>query len=195
MSASGEGLTHADPVVREAYLMSHDYISYVTGMAPASRPAPSKAAAALRHAGDELLLKYPIFFKRWPRLFQELDGGDACDTLLRVLDEHFTADRAAGRQLTWSAILSIYVLAGQMALHCQESGMGSALPELQRRVGEYVERVVCPQIREKGGWSGFLTRYSKKQDPEQVVIRVCCASLLLFTSVTLSYYLWKRKVS
>ncbi|MGH0158476.1 UNVERIFIED_CONTAM: hypothetical protein FKN15_058118 [Acipenser sinensis] len=152
MSVSGVGLTHADPVVREAYVMSHDYISYVTGVAPASRPAPSKAAAALRHAGDELLLKYPIFFKRWPRLFQDMDGGDACDTLLRVLDEHFTADRAAGRQLTWSAILSIYVLAGQMALHCQESGMGEALPELQRRVGEYVERVVCPQIREKGGW-------------------------------------------
>lgn len=147
----GQGLTSPDPLVREAYLMAYDYINYVTAKEGASLcPAPSAPSAALRHAGDELLQRFPIFFRRWPRVFQDVTESSACSTLLSILDEHFAPTRR--RDLAWSAVLSIFVLAGQMAQHCQERGMANILPELQHCVGDYVERVVCPEIRDRGGW-------------------------------------------
>lgn len=157
-AGGGRGLHSPDPLVREAFVMSYDYISYVTARPGTSvPPAPSAAAAALRHAGDELLLKFPIFFRRWPRVFQDVTETSACPMLTAILDEHFApAPGGRRRELAWSAILSVYVLAGQMALHCQEKGMLGTLPELQECVGMYVERLICPEIRDKGGWVSIL---------------------------------------
>ncbi|KAI4890147.1 hypothetical protein NFI96_020019 [Prochilodus magdalenae] len=190
----GQGLTSPDPLVREAYLMAFDYIKYVTakpGVSPG--PAPSAASAALRHAGDELLQRFPIFFRRWPRVFQDVTEESACQTLVSILDEHFAPTRR--RDLAWSAVLSIFVLAGQMALHCQQRGMTNVLPQLQECVGSYVERVVCPEIRDKGGWSGFVSRFGVKQNLEGQVKKVCCWSLLILTVGILTYFLWKRRIT
>ncbi|XP_072888623.1 BCL2 like 16 [Hemitrygon akajei] len=178
-------------VVQEAYVMSQDYIRYVTGRA--SKAAPSVTAATLRHAGDDLLVKYPIFFKRWPRVFKDVSSDDACDYLFRILDEHFQPEKPwQKKELTWSGILSIYVLAGQLAIHCQKNGMESVLEELELRVGKYVESNVCPSIREKGGWSGFVERYAEKEESENMVIRVCCGMLLLLATMSLTYYIYRR---
>lgn len=147
----GRGLNSPDPLVREAYLMAYDYISYVTAEPGVSLgPAPTQVTAALRHAGDELLTRFPIFFRRWPRVFQDVTEQTACQVLVSILDEHFAPTRR--RDLAWSAVLSVFVLAGQLALHCQERGMPSVLPQIQECVGKYVERVICPEIRHKGGW-------------------------------------------
>ncbi|XP_035235855.1 BCL2 like 16 [Anguilla anguilla] len=197
-ASSMQGLQSPDPLVREAFLMAHDYIDYVTaGQGAAVPPAPTAATAALRHAGDELLLKFPIFFRRWPRIFQDVTERSACPMLLAMLDEHFKQSASGGRQrdLAWSAVLSVYVLAGQMALHCHERGMQGVLPELKECVGQYVERVICPELRDKGGWSGFIVRFSKKQDLEWQVKKVCCWTLLLLTTSILSYFLWKRRIA
>lgn len=153
---TGLGLKSPDPLVREAFFMAYDYIDYVTtgGADGTIGPAPTACTAALRHAGDELLTCFPIFFRRWPRIFQDVTEKTACPMLMSILDEHFFSP-APGRErrdLTWSAVLSVYVLAGQMALHCHERGMMVVLPQLKECVGAYVERVICPEIREKGGW-------------------------------------------
>lgn len=136
--------------------MAHDYIDYVTtgGADGTMGPAPTACTAALRHAGDELLTRFPIFFRRWPRIFQDVTETSACPTLTSILDEHFFPLAPGGRrrELAWSAVLSVYVLAGQMAQHCQEKGMVRVLPQLKEGVGAYVERVICPDIRDKGGW-------------------------------------------
>ncbi len=81
----GRGLNSPDPLVREAYLMAYDYINYVTAKPgiPVG-PAPSHATAALRHAGDELLTRFPIFFRRWPRVFQDVTDRTACSTLVSI---------------------------------------------------------------------------------------------------------------
>ncbi|XP_028665434.1 BCL2 like 16 [Erpetoichthys calabaricus] len=187
--------SQVDPTVREAYLMAHDYIDYVTKAPGVSGRPPSKACAALRHAGDTLIHRFPLFFKRWPRLFQEVTEDNAATTLIQILEEHFGPQVAGGRtrELPWSAILSIYMLAGQMAQHCQERGLQGALPVLKERVGEYVERTVCPQLRQKGGWSGFEARYGEKEDPERMAIRVCCGTLVLLAAAILTYFFWKRR--
>lgn len=151
-----EGLNSPDPLVREAFLMACDYIDYMTtgGSNGATSPAPTACTAALRHAGDELLDRFPIFFRRWPRVFQDVTEITACSTLTGILDEHFFPPVPGGRRrdLAWSAVLSVYVLAGQMALHCNEKGMAAVLPQLKECVGAYVEKVICPEIRDKGGW-------------------------------------------
>ena len=155
------GLNSPDPLVREGYVMAHDYIAYVTaGGLDGGRAvgAPlSRSAAALRYAADELLLRFPIFFRRWPRIFRNVSETTAWPLLMSMLDQHFLPSVSPGvggrrRELAWSAVLSVYVLAGQMALHCQERGMQGVLPQLKESVGAYVERVVCPEIRDKGGW-------------------------------------------
>ncbi|KPP76875.1 hypothetical protein Z043_103738 [Scleropages formosus] len=195
-SGRGQGLHNPDPVVREAFIMSYDYINYVTAAPGKPVPAaPTAASAALRHAGDELLLKFPIFFRRWPRIFQDVTESSACPMLLAILDEHFSPTAPGGRrrELAWSAILSVYVLAGQMAVHCQEKGMMGALPQLQECVGEYVERLICPEIRDKGGWDGFVSRFGKKQNLETQVKRVCCYALLLLATGIFFHLLWKRR--
>ena len=154
------GLQSPDPLVREAFLMAYDYIDYVTtgGLEGTMGPAPTACTAALRHAGDELLTRFPIFFRRWPRVFQDVKENTACRKLTNILDEHFfpPVPRGRGRDLAWSAVLSVYVLAGQMALHCQERGMAGVLPQLKECVGAYVEKVICPEIRDKGGWVRVL---------------------------------------
>ncbi|KAG9270468.1 BCL2 like 16 [Astyanax mexicanus] len=189
-----QGLSSPDPMVREAYLMAYDYINYVTAKPGAPLgPAPSVTSAALRHAGDELLQRFPIFFRRWPRVFQDVTEESACTTLLSILDEHFAPTRR--RDLAWSAVLSIFVLAGQMALHCQEKGMTRVLPQLQHCVGSYVERVICPEIKDKGGWSGFVSRFGEKQSLEGQVKKVCCWSLFIFAAGILVYFLWKRRIT
>ncbi|XP_055080162.1 BCL2 like 16 isoform X2 [Periophthalmus magnuspinnatus] len=150
------GLSSPDPLVREAYLMAHDYIDYVTsgGADGTMGPAPTQCTAALRHAGDELLMRFPIFFRRWPRIFKDVKEETAIPMLMSILDQHFFPHAPGGRRrdLAWSAVLSVYVLAGQMAQHCHESGIEGVLPQLKASVGAYVERVICPEIRDKGGW-------------------------------------------
>ena len=150
------GLDSPDPLVREAFLMAHDYIDYITtgGADGSMGHAPTACTAALRHAGDELLNRFPIFFRRWPRVFQDVTEKTACPMLMSILDEHFFLPVPVGRRrdLAWSAVLSVYVLAGQMALHCHERGMLGVLPRLKECVGAYVQRVICEDIRDKGGW-------------------------------------------
>lgn len=190
------GLDSPNPLVREAFLMAHDYIDYVTsGGAEGTMGAPPTACtAALRHAGDELLFRFPIFFRRWPRVFQDVTESTACPTLMRILDEHFFPPVPGGRRrdLAWSAVLSVYVLAGQMALHCHEQGMVEVLPLLKEFVGAYVERVICPEIQDKGGWTGFVSRFGKKQGLEGQVKKGCCWTLLVLAISILTYLVWKR---
>nr|XP_046241595.1 BCL2 like 16 isoform X1 [Scatophagus argus] len=190
------GLNSPDPLVREAFLMAHDYIEYVTtgGADGSMGAAPTACTAALRHAGDELLTRFPIFFKRWPRVFQDVTESTACPMLISILDEHFFPPVPGGRRrdLAWSAVLSVYVLAGQMALHCHERGMLVVLPQLKECVGAYVERVICPEIRNKGGWSGFVSRFGEKQGLEGQVKKLCCWTLLALAISILTYFLWKR---
>ncbi|KAL6113830.1 uncharacterized protein ACO6RY_04733 [Pungitius sinensis] len=192
------GLNSPDLLVREAFLMAHDYIDYVTsgGADGSMAPAPTACTAALRHAGDELLTRFPIFFRRWPRVFQDVTENTACPMLVSILDEHFFAPVPEGRRrdLAWSAVLSVYVLAGQMALHCHERDMAAVLPQLKQHVGAYVERVICPEIRDKGGWSGFVSRFGEKQGLERQVKAACCWTLLAFTTSIITYLLWKRMV-
>uniref|UniRef100_A0A9J8BJQ4 Bcl-2 Bcl-2 homology region 1-3 domain-containing protein n=1 Tax=Cyprinus carpio carpio TaxID=630221 RepID=A0A9J8BJQ4_CYPCA len=130
-----------------------------------------------------MLTSFPIFFRRWLRVFQDVTDRMACSTLVSILDEHFAPTRH--RELAWSAVLSVFVLSGQLALHCQESGMSDILPQIQECMGSYVERVICPEIRDRGGW------VSVKEDH---VMRVCCWSLLLLSAGIL-YLVWKRRKS
>ncbi|XP_071337919.1 BCL2 like 16 isoform X1 [Trachinotus anak] len=190
------GLNSPDPLVREAFLMAHDYINYVTtgGADGTMGPAPTACTAALRHAGDELLNRFPIFFRRWPRVFQDVTENTACPMLMSILDEHFFPPAPGGRRrdLAWSAVLSVYVLAGQMALHCHERGMMVVLPQLKECVGAYVEKVICPEIQDKGGWSGFVSRFGQKQDLETQVKKACCWTLLALAISILTYLIWRR---
>lgn len=193
------GLSSPDPLVREAYLMSHDYIDYVTcgGADGTMGPAPTACTAALRHAGDELLLRFPIFFRRWPRIFKDVTEETAIPTLKSILDQHFFPPVPGGRRrdLAWSAVLSVYVLAGQMALHCHENGLEGVLPQLKQSTGAYVERVICPEIRDKGGWSGFVSRFGQKPGLESRLKTLCCWSLLALAFSILAYCLWKSVAS
>ncbi|XP_077377647.1 BCL2 like 16 [Festucalex cinctus] len=197
VSEARPGLSSPDPLVREAFLMAHDYIDYVItgGVDGTKGPAPTACTAALRYAGDALLTRFPIFFKRWPRVFQDVTEKTACPTLMRILDEHFFPSDPGGRRrdLAWSAVLSVYILAGQMALHCHENGMAAVMPQLKDCVGAYVERVICPDIREKGGWGGFVSRFGEKQNLEGQLKKVCCWTLLAFASSVLIYVMWKKK--
>uniref|UniRef100_UPI0037E87961 BCL2 like 16 n=1 Tax=Semicossyphus pulcher TaxID=241346 RepID=UPI0037E87961 len=192
------GLNSPDPLVREAFMMAHDYIDYVTtgGADGTMGPAPTACTTALRHAGDELLTRFPIFFRRWPRIFQDVTENSACTMLTSILDEHFFPPAPGGRRrdLAWSVVLSVYVLAGQMALHCHERGMVGVLPQLKESVGAYVERVICPDIRDKGGWNGFVSRFGEKQGLEGQVKKVCCWTLLALAVSILTYCVWKRMV-
>ncbi|CAN9512842.1 unnamed protein product [Ophioblennius macclurei] len=192
----GTGLNSPDPLVREAFLMAHDYIDYLT-VEGGVGAAPSVCAAALRHAGDQLLTRFPIFFRRWPRVFRDVTERSACPMLVGILDQHFFPPVSGGgrrRDLAWSAVLSVYVLAGQMALHCRQRGMLSVLPRLKECVGDYVERVVCPEIRDKGGWSGFVSRFGPKPDLEVQVKKVCCWTLFVLSISILTYSIWKRRM-
>uniref|UniRef100_A0AAY4DPQ3 Bcl-2 Bcl-2 homology region 1-3 domain-containing protein n=1 Tax=Denticeps clupeoides TaxID=299321 RepID=A0AAY4DPQ3_9TELE len=116
------------------------------------------------------------------KVFQDVNKNSPCLMLIVILDEHFAPATSGGRRrdLAWSAVLSVYVLAGQMALHCHNSGMEAVLPQIQECVGGYIERVICPELWDKG--SGFVTRFGKKPTLEGEVKKVI-----------LIYFLWKSR--
>ncbi|XP_069799323.1 bcl-2-like protein 1 [Dendropsophus ebraccatus] len=191
---------HTDPLVTEAYQLTRDYIAYVTGRS--TGPAPSAAARTLRQAGDELLDRFPIFFKRWPRVFQGLTEEEACDYLIQTIDENIreyrerqTRHPGYPEDIPWSTILSIYVLSGQMAIYCQEHGMENVIEPLTERVGTYIEEHVCPLLRNKNGWVGFIEYFGKKEDIERKTFRICCTVLAVFSALILTYLLWRKKLS
>uniref|UniRef100_A0A3Q4GXD9 Uncharacterized protein n=1 Tax=Neolamprologus brichardi TaxID=32507 RepID=A0A3Q4GXD9_NEOBR len=64
-------------------------------------PVPTACTAAMHHAGNELLTPFPIF--------QDVTENTACLILICILDD---------------TVLSVHVLAGQMATHCHDSGDG-----------------------------------------------------------------------
>ncbi|KAM3912462.1 anti-apoptotic protein NR13-like [Leptodactylus fuscus] len=189
-----------DPLVTEAYQLARDYTAYVTGRTKG--PAPSLAALTLRQAGDELLERFPIFFKRWPRIFQGLTEDKACDFLIQTIDENIQGywDRQRRHpgypaDIPWSTVLSIYVLAGQMAIYCQEHGMENVLDPLSERVGAYIEEHICPVLRQKGGWVGFIEHYRKKDNMERKTLRICCTVLAICSALLLTHYLWRRRLA
>ncbi|OCT66896.1 hypothetical protein XELAEV_18038178mg [Xenopus laevis] len=191
---------HRDPVVQEAYLLAHDYIAYVTGKS--TGPAPSEATLALRQAADELLEKFPIFFKRWPKVFSGVTEENACDFLIQIVDENFKQQQERQRrqtgyamELPWSMVLSVYVLAGQMAIYCQQHGMEHVLGPLAEKVGCYVEENVCPFIKEKDGWVGFNERFRRKDGLEKKVLKACCGLLLVSLALLLTCFLWRKKMA
>ncbi|KAM4019447.1 bcl-2-related ovarian killer protein homolog A-like [Anomaloglossus baeobatrachus] len=189
-----------DPLVTEAYLLAHDYIAYVTGRAHG--PAPSVAARTLRQAGDQLLDKFPIFFKRWPRVFQGVTEARVCDFLIEAIDDNVQGywerqKRHSGppADIPWSTVLSIYVLAGQMAKYCQEHGMESALEPLAERVGAYVQEHICPLLRRKDGWAGFIDHFAPHEDIEMKTLLLCSAVLAVSSALLLTLFLWKKHLS
>ncbi|KAM9324292.1 bcl-2-like protein 2 [Gastrophryne carolinensis] len=191
---------NTDPVVREAYELAQDYIAYVTRRS--TGPAPSPAARALRYAGDELLVKFPIFFKRWPRIFKGVTEDEVCNLLVQMIDDSMKEfwdrqKRQTGypRDIPWSTVLSVYVLGGQLAVYCQDHGMEKVLGPLAERVGLYMEEKICPVIKEKGGWVGFTKRYEKNEDLEGKVLQICCTVLITLSALLVTYLLWKRKMS
>uniref|UniRef100_A0A3Q0RW67 Uncharacterized protein n=1 Tax=Amphilophus citrinellus TaxID=61819 RepID=A0A3Q0RW67_AMPCI len=112
--------------------------------------APTACTAAIRHAGDELLACFPIF-EHWPRIFQDMTENSAHGT-----------------------VLSEYVLAGQVAIYCQEPGV----LQLEECVGAYVERHLART---------FCLVFGEKQDLEWHL--KCVDSLA--TSIH-TYFFWKR---
>lgn len=97
--------------------------------------------------------RFPIFFRCWPRIFNDVTEKTSCPILISILDEHFFPQVLGGRcrDLAWSAVLSVYVLAGQMALHYHRRGMTVVLSQLKECVGAYMKRVICSEIQDKGG--------------------------------------------
>ncbi|XP_056396131.1 uncharacterized protein LOC130291437 [Hyla sarda] len=193
-------VTHTDPLVTEAYQLARDYMAYVTGRT--TGPAPSAATRTLRQAGDELLERFPIFFKRWPRVFQGLTEDKACDFLMETIDENIKEywDRQKKHpgypiDIPWSTILSIYVLSGQMAIYCQEHGMENVTDQLAERVGAYVEKQICPLLRKQDGWVGFVEYFGKKEDLERKTFRICCIALAVCSALILICFLWRKKLS
>ncbi|XP_073493934.1 bcl-2-related ovarian killer protein-like [Phyllobates terribilis] len=191
---------HTDPLVTEAYLLAQDYIAYVTGRT--NGPAPSVATRTLRQAGDELLERFPIFFKRWPRIFQGVTEARACDVLIETIDDNIqeywdrqTRHPGYAADIPWSTVLSIYVLAGQMAIYCQEHGMESVLEPLAERVGAYVEEHICPVLRRKDGWVGFIEHFRKGEDLEKKTLCICCTILAICSALLLTHFLWRKKMS
>uniref|UniRef100_A0A3P9CRT4 Uncharacterized protein n=1 Tax=Maylandia zebra TaxID=106582 RepID=A0A3P9CRT4_9CICH len=83
-------------------------------------PVPTACTAAMHHAGNELLTPFPIF--------QDVTENTACLILICILDEHFLPPTPGTKRLAWSTVLStvlsVHVLAGQMAIHCHDSGDG-----------------------------------------------------------------------
>ncbi|XP_075690666.1 bcl-2-like protein 1 [Rhinoderma darwinii] len=193
-------VNHTHPLVTAAYQLARDYITYVTGRTKG--PPPSEAASTLRQAGDELLERFPLFFKRWPRVFNGVTEDRASALLIETIDENIQGYRDRQNRhpgyppnIPWSTVLSIYTLSGLMAIYCQQHGMENVSEPLGERVGAYVEEHICPVIRQKGGWVDFIELFGKKEDIERKTLRICCAVLALCSALLLTYFLWRKQTS
>ena len=83
--------------------------------------------------------------------------------------------------ITWGKIVSMFSIAGGLAIDCVRQGHAEYLPKLVDSVTEVIEDELVPWINDNGGWVGLANQVRPPEDfsfTGRVFIGIVCLSTL-----------------
>ncbi|XP_068425821.1 bcl-2-related ovarian killer protein homolog B-like [Clinocottus analis] len=155
--------------------------------------SPSKAALAdvslvLLCLGDELECIHPSLYRNVARQLSISVAMENVvpDAFIGVATEIFSTG------VTWGKVVSMYAVAGALAVDCVRQGHPTTVHILVDSLGQFVRKFLVPWLKRRGGWAE-ITKCVLKKDvaPEQRWLSSVIESLKYFLT-TLYVYVMKE---
>ncbi|XP_029931328.1 bcl-2-related ovarian killer protein homolog B [Myripristis murdjan] len=131
---------------------------------PASNAAVSEASSVLLCLGDELECMQPSLYRNVARQLNISVAMEnmVSDAFIAVATEIFSTG------ITWGKVVSMYAVAGALAVDCVRQGQSATVHILVDILGQFVRKFLVPWLKRRGGW-GEITKCVVRKDltPEQ----------------------------
>ncbi|XP_028988165.1 bcl-2-related ovarian killer protein homolog B [Betta splendens] len=120
--------------------------------------AVAEVSLVLLYLGDELECIQPSL---WRNAARQLNISVAMETMVSdafigVATEIFSAG------ITWGKVVSMYAVAGALAVDCVRQGHPGAVQMLVDSLGQVVRRFLVPWLKRRGGWAEMTKCVVKK---------------------------------
>ncbi|CAB1442500.1 unnamed protein product [Pleuronectes platessa] len=155
--------------------------------------SPSNAALAevslvLLCLGDELECIQPSLYRHVARQLNISVAMESMvsDAFIGVATEIF----ATG--ITWGKVVSMFAVAGALAVDCVRQGRGTNVQIIVDSLGQFVRKFLVPWLKRRGGWAELTKCVVKKElIPEQPWLSSVVESLKYFLT-TMYVYIMKE---
>ncbi|KAM8838649.1 bcl-2-related ovarian killer protein homolog A-like [Synchiropus splendidus] len=139
--------------------------------------------------GDELESMQPSLYRNVARQLNLSVAMEnmVSDAFICVATEIFSTG------ITWGKVVSMYAVAGALAVDCVRHGHASTVYILVDSLGQFVRKYLVPWLKRRGGW-GEITKCVVKRDltPEQNWLSTTVESLKYFLT-TVYVYIMKEQ--
>ncbi|XP_071376897.1 bcl-2-related ovarian killer protein-like [Centroberyx affinis] len=126
---------------------------------PASNAALSEVSLVLLCLGDELECMQPSLYRNVARQLNISVAMEnmVSDAFIAVATEIFSTG------ITWGKVVSMYAVAGALAVDCVRHGQPATVHILVDSLGQFVRKFLVPWLKRRGGW-GEITKCVVKKD-------------------------------
>ncbi|KAF6732079.1 Bcl-2-related ovarian killer-like protein A [Oryzias melastigma] len=124
-----------------------------------SNAALSEVTMVLLCLGDELECIQPGLYRNVARQLNISVAMEnvVSDAFLGVATEIFSAG------ITWGKVVSMYAVAGALAVDCVRQGYVTTVHILVDSLGQFVRRFLVPWLKRRGGWAEITKCVVKKE--------------------------------
>ncbi|XP_034559769.1 bcl-2-related ovarian killer protein homolog B-like [Notolabrus celidotus] len=151
---------------------------------PPSNAALAEVSMVLLCLGDELECMQPSLYRNVARQLNISVSMEnmVSDALIGVATEIFSTG------ITWGKVVSMYAVAGALAVDCVRQGHPTTVHILVDSLGQFVRKFLVPWLKRRGGWVE-ITKCVVKKDltPEQHWLSSSMDSLKYFLTTVYVY--------
>ncbi|KAF7653022.1 hypothetical protein LDENG_00088180 [Lucifuga dentata] len=156
---------------------------------PSSNATLSEVSLVLLCLGDELECMQPSLYRNVARQLNVSVAMEnmVSDAFISVATEIFSTG------VTWGKVVSMYAVAGALAVDCVRQGHPTTVHILVDSLGQFVLKFLVPWLKRRGGWAE-ITKCVVKKDltPEHHWLSSVVESLKYFLT-TLYVYIMKEQ--
>jgi hypothetical protein len=134
-----------DPVVAKGISLARDVVLHLQGENVCLLHA-DQISLCLRNSVIEILEKHAILFTSFAKRLAHTPDNIS-EAFVGVSDELFR-----NGCVTWSRIISLYALAGRLALYFKENSMHKLAERVPQNMAQSIAGKVAPFVKRSGGW-------------------------------------------
>lgn len=152
-------------LVSQAKLLCRDYIQsrlnragigvnkYEAGAITSGGGKLAEVSAVVQWLGDELEYYRPGVYRNVARQLNISVGNDSVtyDAFMSVAAEIFSTG------VTWGKVVSLYAVAGALAVDCVRSGHPNLIHTIVEGMGDFVRNNLTHWLKKRGGWVDIMT--------------------------------------
>ncbi|GAB0090758.1 bcl-2-related ovarian killer protein [Sergentomyia squamirostris] len=146
---------------------------------------------ALNYVGEELERMHPRVYSSVARQISRNPGGElpteetAPCLMGAVARDLFRTD------ITWGKVISLFAMAGGLAIDCVRQGHSDYLPNLVDGVAEVIEDELVPWINDNGGWLGLSNHVNPSKTSEMSVLEWIAIGLACILGICVFIFIVK----